>query len=68
MPETEGHIEWIAFARMVDQERQGENKQKEQDFDYGEQQHWDDLYRRRVNRDNHTVHEVRRLAWDDWYT
>ena len=37
-------------------------------FDYGEEQHWVDLRRRRVDRNAHLVTEVQRFAREDWYT
>ena len=64
----EGLVEETAFAGMADQDGQGEHSQLEHNFNYEEQQHWNNLHRRRVNNHAHQVHEVRRLAWEDWYT
>ena len=64
----EGPAEGIAFAGMVDEEGQGEQNALMHNYNYEEQQHWDDLHRRRVDIHAHPVHEVRRLAWTDWYT
>ena len=65
LSETEGHVEGIAFMGMADHESQGEHKEQEPYFDYGEQQHRDDLHRRKANRATHPVYEVWRLAWED---
>ena len=50
MSESDSQLERTAFAGIADQEGQGEQKDQEPYFDYGEQQHWDDLHIRRVNR------------------
>ena len=51
---------------MADQEGQGEHNELETYFDYGEQRHWDDLQRHRVDRNAYPVAEVQRLAWEVW--
>ena len=46
----------------------GEQKELEPELDYGEQQHWDDLHRRWVDRTAYPITEVQLLAWEDWFT
>ena len=65
---SEGPAGGIAFAGMADHEGEREHNGLHKNFNYEEQQHWDDLHRRRVNIHAHPVHEVRRLAWSNWYT
>ena len=64
----EGLTDGLAFAGMADQEEKEDKNNLFNNFDYGEQQHWVDLHSRPVDRTAHPVHEVRRLAWTDWYT
>ena len=64
----EGPAEGIAFAGMADKEGQGEHKGEESDWPNEETQHRHHLHSRRLDHHAHPVHEVRRLAWNDWYT
>ena len=68
LTDMEGEADETAFAGMADQEEHEEKKDIFKNFDYGDQQHWIDLHSRPVNRTAHPVHEVRRIAWIDWYT
>ena len=63
--EADSEIKGTAFAGMTDQEGQGEHKEQESYFDYGEQQHWVDPHTRRVDRNAHPATEVQHLAWED---
>ena len=68
MTKADSQVDKTALAGMADQEGQREHKEQEPYFDYIEQQRWDDLYRRRVDRKAHPVTELQRLAWEDCCT
>ena len=66
MSAAEGQFEGPAFAGMSGQEEQGEKKEQESYQDYGEQGHWGDIHRRRINRDVSPAIEIQCLEWDNW--
>ena len=64
----EGAVEGIAFLSMADHEGKRELKGGESDWPNEETRQWNHIYKRRVNSHAHPIHEVWRLAWNDWYT